>query len=301
MPTNEEQGYGLERRADDRPAWPPGWEGLALDPLRVGLVERDVLVRGTLDEFMSALGYPVSAHRSLSELLAAPGPEAPGIDLLLAELIAASPQHTRALRELQARRPALPVIALADLGGLLPLEEALACGVHGYLRKPVSLYELELTLLRMGERRAERAYLDKLTGLRTPYGFEALAAQHLRFAGRTRRDLSYLSARLSSDDAILPGDPGLERERVIADFAGLARETFRDSDILGRLEPTRFGFLLLDADRDGGARARARLDEQVEVYNQAREQRAPLQIELGVACYDPEEPVSLEELMAGAA
>ena len=268
---------------------------------RVAVIDRDDLVRHTLAGFVTDLGYEATRHVNVSELWEAVqrGDGAP--DVVVTELAKNGHDPRRILFDLHRARPWIPVLLTDACGLRLDAAEAVACGVHAWLRKPIRLAELELLLHRVGRQIAEDPYRDEVTGLHNRRGFYALGEQHLRFAARAKRQLSFLGTR------VRPTDPegqilanGAAR-RAVSAVSDSANATFRDSDIVARTGGHAFGVLLLDTPEDGATIATRRLVSNVIAWNASSADDLRLAVEIDRSFFDPGEPLSLDQLMAAAA
>jgi len=69
--------------------------------------------------------------------------------VILVEMTASDDAVSSILSRLHERHPNTPVVVMLTNGTTLTSEAAVAYGVQAYLRKPISLRELELILLRL--------------------------------------------------------------------------------------------------------------------------------------------------------
>ena len=124
-----------------------GWKGL-----RILVTSEAALFRTTLRGFLNHLGHEVVTASSAADLEQRLAEPPAGPDLLITELDPGTPVMQPAMAILCRRHPVVPVLVVTQDGPTLSPEEALSYGVHGYLRKPLSLYELELALIRLDTR-----------------------------------------------------------------------------------------------------------------------------------------------------
>jgi diguanylate cyclase (GGDEF)-like protein len=89
-----------------------------------------------------------------------------------------------------------------------------------------------------------------------------------------------------------------EGDQALIDFANILKKTFRESDIIARIGGDEFVVLLESTDEDGEILI-TRLYENVKDYNAKRSQRI-LSISVGTAQFDPEYPISTDELLSKA-
>jgi len=268
---------------------------------QVAVVDRDALVRQTLKGFVDDLGYASTDYVTVSELWASVQRGDGTPNLIVTELAQNGHDPRSVLFQLHRARPWVPVLLTDSCGLRLDAAEAVACGVHAWLRKPVRLAELELLLHRMGTQIAQDPYRDEATGLHNRRGFFALGEQHLRFAVRSKRELAFLGTR------VRPTDPeGLllangAAAKALAAFSTIAEATFRDSDIVARTEGQSLGVLLLDTPGDGAHRATNRLISNVIAWNCQARDDLRLAVQVAQSQFDPAAPCSLDQLMAQAA
>ncbi len=141
---------------------------------------------------------------------------------------------------------------------------------------------------------------DELTGLYNRRGFMAFCKQHLNTIRRTNKGIVIVYADLDGLKGINDSFGHKEGDRALVKTAELLKETFRSSDVLGRLGGDEFT-ILAAVDPDGGReKLLARLQEKFDDYNALRACPYDLSISVGVAQLDPEGNESMEDLMAAA-
>ena len=141
---------------------------------------------------------------------------------------------------------------------------------------------------------------DELTGLYNRRGFLAFCKQHLQTIRRTNKGIVMVYADLDGLKGINDSFGHTEGDRALVKAAELLKETFRSSDVLGRLGGDEFT-ILAAVDPDGGReKLLARLQEKFDNYNALRVSPYNLSISVGVAQLDPEANESMEDLMAAA-
>jgi diguanylate cyclase (GGDEF)-like protein/PAS domain S-box-containing protein len=141
---------------------------------------------------------------------------------------------------------------------------------------------------------------DELTGLYNRRGFLAFCKQHLQTIRRTNKGIVMVYADLDGLKGINDSFGHTEGDRALVKAAELLKETFRSSDVLGRLGGDEFT-ILAAVDPDGGReKLLERLHEKFDNYNALRVSPYSLSISVGVAQLDPEANESMEDLMAAA-
>ena len=126
--------------------------------MRVCVLDDNELVRDSLQGFLRALSHDVvewvpEADRCEGRLLHVTR----DVDVLLIDEPLARIETVEDLRQFHDTHPETETIVFNESGSRLPKELALALGVSGFMRKPVSLAELEVTLLRHQARRDMQA------------------------------------------------------------------------------------------------------------------------------------------------
>ena len=141
---------------------------------------------------------------------------------------------------------------------------------------------------------------DELTGLYNRRGFMAFCKQHLNTIRRTNKGIVIVYADLDGLKGINDSFGHKEGDRALVKTAELLKETFRTSDVLGRLGGDEFT-VLAAVDPDGGReKLLARMQEKFDNYNALRVCPYDLSISVGVAQLNPEASESMEDLMAAA-
>lgn len=141
---------------------------------------------------------------------------------------------------------------------------------------------------------------DELTGLYNRRGFLAFCKQHLKTIRRTNKGIVMVYADLDGLKGINDSFGHKEGDRALVKAAELLKETFRSSDVLGRLGGDEFTILAAVEPDGGKEKLLARLQEKFDNYNALRVCPYDLSISVGVAQLDPEASDSMEDLMAAA-
>jgi diguanylate cyclase (GGDEF)-like protein len=141
---------------------------------------------------------------------------------------------------------------------------------------------------------------DELTGLRNRRGFLMLAEQHARVAQRHALPFGIVFADLNGLKAINDSLGHEAGDQTIRAAGDVLRETFRESDILARLGGDEFVVLLANADPEMQSAIVERLRAGVSAHNARRAPPPRLSLSVGIAFFDPEQPLPLGELMVEA-
>lgn len=140
---------------------------------------------------------------------------------------------------------------------------------------------------------------DELTGLYNRRGFLAFSKQHLNSLHRTNKGVAVVYADLDGLKVINDSFGHKEGDRALMKTAELLKETFRSSDVLGRLGGDEFTALAAIEPDGGVSELISRLEQRFENYNALNLVPYKLSISIGVARLDGDTQ-SMEDLMAQA-
>jgi diguanylate cyclase (GGDEF)-like protein len=143
------------------------------------------------------------------------------------------------------------------------------------------------------------ALVDDLTGLYNRRAFLALATQQLRVARRNDQRLLLFFADIDHLKEINDTFGHGEGDRAMVRAAHSLEQTFRNSDIVARLGGDEFAVFALEASSQHANVILRRLARSLQASNVV-ESRYNLSVSVGVARFDPKNPVSLGELMEQA-
>jgi len=142
--------------------------------------------------------------------------------------------------------------------------------------------------------------VDELTGLYNRRGFLAFSKQHLNSVQRTNKGVMVVYADLDGLKQINDSFGHKEGDRALAKAAELLKETFRSSDVLGRLGGDEFTVLAAVESEDGAEILISRLEQKFKSYNALKAAPYKLSISIGTALLNPGAKDSIEDLMAAA-
>lgn len=158
------------------------------------------------------------------------------------------------------------------------------------LRDLAEMVEREIAALHL-------ATCDELTGLSNRRGFELLATKLLAVCRRRKLQATLLYFDLTGFKQINDGFGHQVGDAALREFARILEDTFRSSDVVARLGGDEFAVLLTGA--PDPAEACSRLRRALAERNRAG---VPFAMEtgIGLATFDPDDDVSLEQLVARA-
>jgi diguanylate cyclase (GGDEF)-like protein/PAS domain S-box-containing protein len=153
---------------------------------------------------------------------------------------------------------------------------------------------------RMEEELRSLSLRDELTGLYNRRGFMTLADRELKMADRLKRGIFILYADVDGLKVINDTLGHKEGDRAIKEAAVVLQETFRNSDIVGRVGGDEFVIIPIGIAGDNIDVIKTRLQNNIDIKNGIIDRNYRLSLSVGVAYYDPESPLSIDELLMRA-
>ena len=174
-------------------------------------------------------------------------------------------------------------------------EGGLPVSTRGIFRDITKRKELE-------EKLHNLSITDELTGILNRRGFIAMAEKQLNIAERHKKKLYFLYADLDSLKKINDVHGHKAGDEAIQASADVLSKTFRKSDIIGRLGGDEFSVLQVETpQRQDIQHTLDRLQKNIDDYNAKHSKNdCILSLSVGTAEYDPDCPLSLDELMSRA-
>jgi len=162
------------------------------------------------------------------------------------------------------------------------------------------LYQKVSELEKANEHLRNISLTDGLTGLNNRRGFMILATGLLKFARRAGYSSCLIYVDLDSLKYINDTFGHTAGDMAITHFARILTDTFRDSDVIGRMGGDEFVALLIDATESDIAGMQALLQSNVDAYNLQAESLQALSFSLGAIRIDPNSTITMEEFLSQA-
>ena len=153
--------------------------------------------------------------------------------------------------------------------------------------------ELQDELRRMGT-------ADALTRLMNRRGFLPTAEHHLEVAKRNHEPMALMFLDLDGLKNVNDTIGHATGDGMITEAAYVMRQTFRASDLIARMGGDEFCVLFAATSEAATREVALRLQEAIDVVNEQEGRPFVLAMSVGIAMFDPEQPVSLDKLMAVA-
>ena len=208
-------------------------------------------------------------------------------------------------KELLKLYPNLPVMIMTGHADDHSAESAIGAGAREFIRKPFFIDEFILRFDKMiRDHRGEEELLalsltDELTGLYNRRRFFVLTEQCLKVAIRTKKRSSLLYIDMDDLKWINDHYGHNEGDQALINLAGILKKTFRDSDIIARIGGDEF-VVLLESTVEKDEILMTRLYENLKDHHADGTRRYKLSISVGAAQFDPENPISIDELLSKA-
>ena len=229
------------------------------------------------------------------------------VDVVLLDLTLPDAQGLDPILRIRERYPDVPLIALTALGDDRLPALAVQAGAQDYLMKGKLSGELlarairhAVELNRLQAALRSLSFLDGLTGLYNRRGFVTLAEPHLKLAQRVKGKFLVVSADVTGLAAINGAASHDEGDRVLRDVADILKKSFRDSDLLARLEGGAFMVLAADAATDKASVITDRIAQHVSAYNGMTLRPYTLTLGVGYTAFDSGRAAPIEDLMVQA-
>lgn len=153
---------------------------------------------------------------------------------------------------------------------------------------------------RIEEKLRSLSLTDELTGLSNRRGFFNLVDQLLKMAKRMNTVIFMLYADLDGLKSINDVYGHHEGDNILKDVAHILKTTYRESDIVARIGGDEFVVIPVGTSEEDVASILTRLDMNIETYYAKVSRRCKVSISVGITCFDPKRPCSVQELLEGA-
>ena len=164
----------------------------------------------------------------------------------------------------------------------------------------VSVLARDVTEARRADELRQMALTDELTGLKNRRGFMVMAEERRRKAMQDGKGFTILFMDLNGLKNINDTLGHQEGDAAIVDAAAILRATFRESDVLARLGGDEFCALLPEEGPEGAESPMARLQAMTDIHNMQESRPYKVAMSIGLAAFDPANPVPTEELLERA-
>lgn len=152
----------------------------------------------------------------------------------------------------------------------------------------------------MEEKLRSLSLTDDLTGLLNRRGFFTLAEQQIKLASRENKNMFLICADFDRLKTINDTKGHNTGDLALIETAKILKKTFRQADIIARTGGDEFIVFGVDTPVIDTENLTARLENNLEEHNTRINGRYKLSLSLGIAYFDPDRPIDIDELIADA-
>ena len=196
-------------------------------------------------------------------------------------------EDTNELGNMLARIQAFSESAHSGAGDLFKFRELLLEAAHAVFTRWKVLHQLRTMAL-----------TDELTNLYNRRGFLLLGMHYIRLALRNAHPISLYFADLDGLKAVNDRCGHVQGDALLIGCGEVLKMTFRESDIIARIGGDEFAVLAQGATGESRDAVLNRLQSSVDVMNRNVLSPYQLSVSVGVARFDPLNPVTLSELLS---
>jgi diguanylate cyclase (GGDEF)-like protein/PAS domain S-box-containing protein len=165
----------------------------------------------------------------------------------------------------------------------------------------VTVLSKDITYLKtMEDELRELSLTDELTGLYNRRGFLTLADRQMRLAGRLEKQIYLLFADIDGMKEINDTYGHEEGDIVLQNMAELLRESYRETDLIARIGGDEFIVLVFEKSDNNPNSMLGRFQDKLDAFNMRGSKDYRLSVSIGIAQYDPEDPVPIDQLIRRA-
>jgi diguanylate cyclase (GGDEF)-like protein len=263
---------------------------LADAPLQLLQIEDDAIHARLIQELLRDGGGDFRVHTARRLVEGVQTIASSNVDLVLLDLTLPDSRGSETVEAMQPFAPLVPIVIMSGLADDRIAIEAVQHGFEDYIVKgEISASQLVQRLLyavgRHGGQRdlRDRALRDELTGLYNRGAFTEFLGQQLKLHSRSARGFTLCYLDVDDFKAINDRFGHQVGDDALRDVAEVLRETFRSSDVLGRLGGDEFGVIAVDGAGDGILAARDRLGQHLEEHTIRRGRPYRLRASVGLA------------------
>lgn len=280
---------------------------MAADPIKVLVVEDNLeyasllqIILGEVNPGLCHLTHRDNLNDALSLLLQNK------FDIVLLDLFLPDSVGLETFFKVSSFKSDIPIVVITALNDKSVAVRAVREGAQDYLIKDELNVNLLVRILQYAVERhrtlktlKHQSLVDDLTGLLNRRGFLSLAKQQTRIAKRAKWESILLYSDLDNLKVINDQHGHSQGDRALTTIASILKDTFRTSDIIGRVGGDEFIVLAIKASDESVASMTARLERKIQQQNKQIAE-FELSLSFGVVHLEPEVDLSLEDAIAQA-
>ncbi|MCT4621939.1 MAG: diguanylate cyclase [Marinisporobacter sp.] len=141
---------------------------------------------------------------------------------------------------------------------------------------------------------------DELTSLYNRRGFFNIVEHKIQFAKRNKKGMALFFIDIDGMKHINDTLSHNQGDRALVGVANILKNTFRENDVLARIGGDEFVALSIEVEEQDIEKFIGKLLDQQREFNEKSNYIFNISISIGAAYFDPESPISIEELIARA-
>ena len=224
-------------------------------------------------------------------------------DIVLLDLMLPDCKGMETFNRLHHHFPQVPIVVTTALNDAELGVHAVQQGAQDYLIKgeinnKVLSRSILYALVRheKGENLRKLALIDELSQVYNRRGFISVYQQYVKIARRDNMTLLLFMVDVDGLKTINDTYGHIEGDRAIVDTGRVLKDTFRTSDLIGRIGGDEFIVLAVQASDKNISGIRKRLQDNLDGYNSTNN-KFELSLSVGITPFDPQEDVLFEELL----
>ncbi|MFO7736346.1 MAG: diguanylate cyclase response regulator [bacterium] len=201
----------------------------------------------------------------------------------------------------------IPIIVFTRMDNEVMALKAVQKGAQDYvIKESLTFNRLYISIDHAIERHKKlsnlqkQAFLDSLTGIYNRRGFISLSDRQLQLANRHNNKLSVFFADIDNMKSINDFYGHEEGDKAIQRVSNALCETFRKSDIIGRMGGDEFAVMAIKSSNENISKIRKRLFSAIRHTNKENEKDYSLSVSLGYTVFYPGEDKTMETLVQKA-
>jgi diguanylate cyclase (GGDEF)-like protein len=264
------------------------------------IIDDDAVILKFMKIVLEMEGYEcetaISSQAALERVQSTP------FDIMITDIVMPGMDGLELTGKAKVIRPNMSVIITTGFVDNFSYDKAIEAGASDFIKKPFTEKELiaRIKHVKMQQEIRNLTLRDELTGIYNRRGFFALVEYQFNMAKRSKTGLFMLYADLDNlkiiNDTL--GHQGGDSALIMA--ADILRKNFRQSDIIARIGGDEFVVFPVGTAADCVDKILERLQKAVEAYNAENNCGYLLSISAGISFYDPEQPCTIDDLLASA-
>jgi diguanylate cyclase (GGDEF)-like protein len=223
-------------------------------------------------------------------------------DILLADVMPPEMKGLELVTRAKQLRPDLTALVMTASFDQRIYRKIVQVGAADFIKKPFLMDELMVRVKHAVQQEQVKllTFTDDLTGLANRRGIFAFARQQMKLSQRTGERMALLYADLDNFKTINDSWGHDAGDQVLIATARILRESFRDSDIIGRIGGDEFVVILVNTQQGGMANLAGRVDRRIAEHNARAKGSPALSLSMGQAFFNPLSPCRFDDLLREA-